>query len=175
MSQTTTDPGAAERDVGDAIRAVGSHFRRFPETARITDSAASATLSGGLRCRVTGPQGWGLETDMHPRFGGEGTAALPSWVLRGAIASCTATTIAMRAAELDVALSELVVEVDSDTDLRGMLGIGGDASAGPLAVRIRVSIEGEASAECLEEIVQWGGSHSPVAVAVADAIEVAVG
>lgn len=160
-------------DVGTSIRAAASHFRVSPESARITDSAATATIDGGLRCRVVGPRGWELSTDMHPTFGGESAAALPSWVLRAAIASCTATTVAMRAAELDVALSGVTVEVDSDTDLRGMLGIG-EARCEPHQVRVAISLEGDASRECLEGIARWGAARSPVGAAVQRPVEVSV-
>lgn len=162
-----------DTDIGTSIRAAASHFRVSPESARITDSTATATIDGGLRCRVAGPNGWELWTDMHPTFGGESAAALPSWVLRAAIASCTATTVVMRAAELDVELTDVSVEVESDTDLRGMLGIG-QARSEPLQVRVRISLEGDASRECLEDIARWGAERSPVGATIERPVEVSL-
>ncbi len=157
--------------VREAVRAFTSYLEANPAAGRITDVAASATLVDDVGCQVTGPRGWQLTTDMPRQLGGEASAALPSWVLRAAVASCTTTTIAMRAAELCIALSELTVEVDGETDIRGFLAVYEDAPVPPLEVRVRVSISGDASAERLRDLVDWSLARSTVTQAIAQSVK----
>jgi uncharacterized OsmC-like protein len=127
------------------------------------DAAAVATLEEGLRCRAEGPNGAALFSDMPESIGGGGSAPTPGWLLRAALANCDATVIAMRAAQLGVALTRLEVTVESDSDDRGMFGLGDGIPAGPQAMRIRVVIAAEgASAGQLRQIVEWAEAHSPV-------------
>lgn len=89
-----------------------------------------ARLVDGLRCEITGPYAEKVTTGMPPAIGGAGSAPSPGWLFRGALASCTATVIAMRAAKLGVALKVLEVTLETDCDHRGMLGLDGKVSAG---------------------------------------------
>lgn len=142
-----------------------------PEKALVTDKPAVATVQSGLACRVEGPSGAVLFTDMPLGVGGGASAPSPGWFLRAALASCDATVIAMRAAQVGVALSKLEVTADSTSDSRGILGVGEGVRPGPLEMRVRVSIAAEgASAEQLRAIVEWAEAHSPVGDAVRRAI-----
>lgn len=121
-----------------------------------------ARLVEGLQCEVTGPYGERLITDMPPAMGGKASGPNPGWLLRAAMASCTATVIAMRAAKLGVALEMLEVVVESESDARGILGLDDRVSAALRAMRTRVKIRGHADAQSLREIVAWAEAHSPV-------------
>jgi uncharacterized OsmC-like protein len=102
---------------------------------------------------------------------GGGSAPTPGWLIRAALASCAATTIAMRAAELEIELSRLEVTAESETDMRGLLAVGNGVQPGPASVRLRVKLEAEGvDPERLEELVEWGDSHSPVGDCVRRAI-----
>jgi hypothetical protein len=69
----------------------------------------------------------------------------------------------MRAAKLGVALGSLEVTVETDSDLRGILGLDESVSAGHGPVRIKVKIGAPtASPDVLREIVAWSDRHSPV-------------
>ena len=70
-----------------------------------------------------------MTTDMPTSVGGGNTAPSPGWQLRAAEASCVATLIAMRAAQVGVALAKVEVTVDLESNDWGILGIG-DESAG---------------------------------------------
>ena len=105
-------------------------------------------------------------TDMPPAMGGAAAAPNPGWLLRGALASCTATVIAMRAAKLGVELHTLEVLVESESDTRGMLGMDDTISAGLAGIRTRVKIAGNAPPETLRDIVSWADAHSPVGCTV---------
>jgi uncharacterized OsmC-like protein len=140
--------------------------------ARPKNLPATARLTEGLCCELSGPYNERLVTDMAPAMGGSASGPNPGWLLRGAIASCTATVIAMRAAKLGVALSNLEVTVETDSDLRGILGLDENVSAGHGRVRTKVTIGApSASADVLREIVTWADRHSPVTCTVRQAPE----
>ena len=100
-------------EVREAIENMTKVLSEQPQKGR-SKSAATATMETGLRFRVTGPKGEATATDMPPSLGGKGSAPNPGWLLRASLASCNATMIAMRAAQLDITLETLEVTVISD-------------------------------------------------------------
>ena len=137
------------------------------------DRPAVAMMEDGLRCRAEGGDDWAVVTDMPAAVGGGGAAPTPGWLIRAALASCAATTIAMRAAELDIALTRLEVTAESETDMRGLLDVGDDVEPGPVGARLRVRLAADDAAEQrLEELVEWADSHSPVGDCVRRAVQV---
>jgi uncharacterized OsmC-like protein len=152
--------------IHQAIQDARGYLETHPEEARYTDSGAVAELTDGLRVTTTGPADETVVTDMPPSVGGEGTAPSPGWLMRAAIASCTATLVAMRAAQVGVTLAHLRVRVTSESDDRGILGMA-EVPAGPLSVRVVVSMEADgADQRQLETIARWGLDHCPVADAI---------
>jgi uncharacterized OsmC-like protein len=150
--------------IREAIEKTSRTLTEQPEKARSKNVPATARLLDGLRCEVTGPNGETSRTDMPPAMGGTASAPNPAWFLRAALASCTATAIAMRAAKLDVNLTTLEVTVESYSDNRGILGLDDKISAGlsSLATRVKIGAS-DASADRLRELAEWGDCHSPVA------------
>src|SRR5688572_30884264 len=155
--------------VREAIEKLGAAISADPAKARGKNASATARLVEGLECEVTGPHGQRLATDMPPAMGGKASAPNPGWLLRSALASCTATVIAMHAAKLGVTLEVLEVTVESESDNRGLLGLDDAVSAGLAAVRTRVRIAGNVEADTLREIVAWADAHSPVGCTLRDA------
>ena len=163
----------AQSEIAEAISRSRQYLGDSPEKARSRDSMATAVLEDRLRMRVDGPRGWSLVTDMAPGVGGLGSAPPPGWMLRAASAACLASLIAMRAAETGVTLSLLEVEVDSEFDDRGLLGLDDDIPAGPLGLRTVVRVAAENADEpTLHAMVRWADEHSPVHDAVRRAVPV---
>jgi uncharacterized OsmC-like protein len=157
--------------IDNAIGYLGEH----PGEARYTDSVAVAALQDGLRCTVAGPGGEKVQTDMPPSVGGGGSAPSAGWLFRAALASCTATLIAMRAAQLGVELSGLEVTVDSQSDDRGILGIDDRVPAGPLTIRLHVRLASTGAEHSrLQELADWGVGHCPVSDATQRAVPLTV-
>jgi uncharacterized OsmC-like protein len=166
-------------EIAESITKARTALASKPEAGPAPDRPASALVEDGLRCRVEGPDGWLLVTDMPAGVGGGASAPSPAWLVRAAWASCSATAIAMRAAELGIELSRLEVTAESETDMRGLLGIDG-VQAGPQTARMLVEIAADgADEQQLRELVEWANRHSPVCDALTRAIpaelEVAVG
>ena len=165
--------------ISDALQKIGDVFVADPEKARAKGVPATARLVEGLRFEVTGPSGERVLTDMPAAMGGAASAPAPGWLLRAAIASCTATVVAMRAARLGIELAALDVTVESEADQRGLLGLDEKVSAAFTTLRVKVKIGAERVApDELRALATWGDDHSPVACTVrespATAVEVEV-
>jgi uncharacterized OsmC-like protein len=156
--------------IASAWNSLGENTRAHPEKARAKYAPATATLESGLKCRVTGPSGERIETDMPPALGGAGAGPNPGWFFRASLAACCATVIAAQAARLGIDLTKLEVTVEGEGDHRGMLGVEDTISAGHSTMRTNVRISAQnATSEQLEELVQWAAAHSPVGCTVRDA------
>lgn len=155
--------------VSEAIDKLRSSIAADPSKARAKNAPATARLVNGLQCELKGPYGERVLTDMPPAMGGAASGPNPGWLMRGAIASCTATVIAMRAAHDGIELGELEVSVETDSDLRGILGMDQSVSAGHHAIRMNVKIGSpSASPEALRALVEWAEAHSPVGCTIKD-------
>mgnify|MGYP000197397791 CR=1 FL=1 len=161
----------------DAIRATiegaGAYLTEHPDEARYTDSVARASVESGLRVIVDGPAGERLETDMPASVGGAGAATSPGWYLRAAVAACVTSLATMRAAQLGLAGFRCRVEVDSESDDRGILGLDPSVPAGPLSMRIGFELSADGvGLERLEEVAVWAVEHCPASDAVRRAVPV---
>lgn len=149
--------------IRDAIEAASAYLTAHPEEARYRDGYARARLADRLAVDVEGPGDERLRTDMPRGIGGTAQAPSPGWHFRAATASCVATLIGIRAASLGIELGPVEVVVDSESDDRGILGLDDEIPAGPLSVRIAVTIKAAAQEEALlKALVQWAVDHCPI-------------
>jgi uncharacterized OsmC-like protein len=162
-------------EIREALEKATRYLTEHPDDARSTDSLATAVLESGLRVRISGPANESAVTDMVPSVGGKGSAPSPGWLFRAALASCVATLIAMRAAQLGRSVDGVKVLVDSESDDQGILGIDPSVPAGPLSVRIRVNLSANGTdAGDVSELVTWAVDHCPVVDAVRRPVRVDV-
>ncbi|CAA9435846.1 MAG: hypothetical protein AVDCRST_MAG51-2928 [uncultured Ramlibacter sp.] len=158
-----------------ALERVEAGFTAKPQMALQSDAPARAVFAGGLAAQVLHPQGHSLRTDMPAPMGGTGEQVTSGWLMRAALASCTSTMIAMRAARLGIEFTRLEVVVKSRTDARGMLGLDDAVPAGPLDIDVSVIIDAPGVPEpVLAELVDWADRHSPVASALRRSMDVRV-
>ena len=150
--------------IQNSVNGVIAYLKENPKDALSNSPPITAVMEGGLRCRATGDNGQSVVTDMPQAVGGEGSAPSPGWLSRAALATCDATRIALRAAELGISLDTLEVTTDSVDDDRGLFGIDKSVRAGSLSLRTRVKIGAAGVGEkVLWEIVDYAVTHSPVA------------
>jgi len=150
--------------IQNSVNDVITYLKENPKDALSTSAPVTAVMESGLRCRATGEKGESIVTDMPQAVGGGGSAPSPGWLARAALATCDATRIALRAAELGIALDTLKVMTDSVDDDRGLFGIDKSVRAGSLSLRTRVTIgAADVSEDVLREIVDYAVTHSPVA------------
>ena len=145
-------------NVRNALERAKLVFVERPAAARKSNTSATASLISGLRCEITGPDGEPATTDMHKPMGGEGSSPNPGWLLRASMASCTATAVAMRAAVLGIGIDKLEVGVHSESDARGLLGIG-DVSAELSNIRMEIKTgANDATTQQLDEWARWAAA-----------------
>lgn len=154
--------------IQEAVARASAYLADHPNEARYRDAAANARLTTGLRVDVTGPGGETLRTDMPRGIGGGATEPSPGWFFRAAAAACVASLIAIRAAATDKQILSCEVQVDSESDDRGILGLDDQVPAGPLAMRIEITIEapGMQRADRVA-LARWAVDHCPVTESMA--------
>lgn len=158
-----------------AMEAATAYVGEHADEARYTDSPAVARVIDGLRIRVEGPGGEVLETDMPAGVGGSGAHPSPGWFMRAAVASCVASLATMRAAQLGWTGFSVEVDVDSESDDRGILGMDASVPAGPLSMRVALRMSADAiGLDGLEELAVWAVDHCPVSDAIKRGVPVHV-
>lgn len=154
-----------------AIEGASAYLTDHPDEARYTDSIARARIESGLLVVVEGPAGERLETDMPAAVGGAGSVPSPGWYLRAAVAACVASLATMRAAQLGWTGFRCAVDVDSESDDRGILGLDASVPGGPLSMRIALDLAADGiGLDGLEELAVWAVEHCPVSDAIRRAV-----
>ncbi len=162
-------------EIADAVERASAYLSEHPDEARYRDSVARARLGSGLRAEVTGPGGEALSSDMPKGIGGGALAPSPGWYLRAAAASCVAALIGIRAAATGLALppGAVEVEVDSESDDRGILGLDDTIPAGALSMKVVVAlVNASVDREAFEEVARWAIDHCPVTDTVRRAVPI---
>jgi uncharacterized OsmC-like protein len=160
-----------EQSIREAIDNVSKAIATNPDKARVKNATAIASLKSELAFAITGPNGETVVTGMPKAIGGGGEVPQPGWLLRAALASCTGTVIAMRAAKLGITLDKLEVKVDSQSDNRGLLGLDDSVSAALIGLCTIVNVRAvNATPADLQALVKWADAHSPVACTLRSAL-----
>ncbi len=98
---------------------------------------------------------------------GDNTAPAPGEIVLSALGGCLAVGITAVATWKQVKLSHLEIFLEGDIGNPAAWGAGGAEMLPPQmgfqAIRVKVAIEGEATREQLDEIVQHANVYSPVA------------
>jgi len=126
------------------------------------DTAVSkAKIVDGLACQIT-EGNWKFSVDMPEAIGGNNTAPTPGVYGRGALGSCLAIGYMMKAAELNIPIKNLEVEVQADFDDGALLGTADkNIPPGYLEVRYTITIESDAPEETIMHLLDEGDKHSP--------------
>jgi uncharacterized OsmC-like protein len=162
-------------EIRESMQGAVQYLTAHPDEARYTDSFARARLGEALRVEVEGPGGERIRTDMPAGIGGRAEEPSPGWLFRAAVASCVASTIGMEAAREEAMLTSLEVEVDSESDDRGILGMDESVPAGPLSMRVRIRARADGTDETrLRQILERGAARCPVCDATKRAVDVSL-
>jgi uncharacterized OsmC-like protein len=135
---------------------------------------AEGSWKGGTHCQsaVAGFFGAGSEmkhattflTDSdHPAvLCGEDRGPTPVEHLLHALAGCLAAGVANISAARGVKLDSVTCQVEGDMDLRGILGLSDEVRNGFQAIRVTMSIKGDASDDKLRQIAEQSRARSAV-------------
>lgn len=162
------------QDLAAALKRVQTALQDGTKAGLRDDPPATARWQGGTRVATGHADGTQVATDMPTRLGGSGDLMTPGWLFRASVASCAATSIALAAVADGIELATLEVQVDSRSDLRGLLGMpdgdGNAVYAGPSDMRLSVRIGAPGVApERLRAAVEAALGRSPVPGAVRSA------
>jgi len=160
-------------DIAAAMERVKTVLSRRPDMGLHDDATATARWDGGTRIVASHANGARVATDMPVEMGGTGDQVSPGWLFRAGMASCAATTIAMKAAEAGIELTALEVKALSRSDTRGFLGLretsGKEVSASPIDIRLHVTLTAPGvSTERLRTLVEDCRKFAPICGAVAN-------
>jgi uncharacterized OsmC-like protein len=131
---------------------------RRPALGRKTD-VTRVRLHDGLTCEIEDGD-WKLTADLATKSGGNGLGPTPGVFGRAALGSCLAMCYVMWAAELGVPLTEVEVEVQADSDARGMYGVA-HTPPGYQELRYIVSVTSPAAEADIMRILDTAEAHSP--------------
>jgi uncharacterized OsmC-like protein len=169
--------------IARALAALEQHISNHPGSALHANLPARATWDAAevgypaLAVRLAAPNAAGpswvqlMCSDMGPEFGSGHAGPSPAWLFRASVAACAVSCIVLHAARSGVTLTRVVCEVDSQSDLRGLLGMLDEGcepvSAGPRNLRLRVRARAPHSTDAeLRALVRAALRCSPVQRAV---------
>src|ERR1022692_1791256 len=109
--------------------------------------SSKACITNGLTCEIQ-EDSWKFIADMPESVGGNSKGPTPGVYGRAALGSCLAIGYMMKAAEMNVVINHLEVEVRADYDDGALLGTAEkNIPPGYLEVRYSVNIESDAPKE----------------------------
>jgi uncharacterized OsmC-like protein len=127
-------------------------YRQTPEAALIT-LRAQGRLADGVSCKVeTGKAP--VVAGLHRATGGSGLSACSGDMLLEALVACAGVTLAAVATALGIALRDGTVHAEGDLDFRGTLGLSKDVPVGFQKIRLRFTVDTDASEAELDTLVR---------------------
>jgi uncharacterized OsmC-like protein len=122
---------------------------------------SKARITNGLTCQIQ-EGNWKFIADMPESVGGNGKGPTPGVYGRAALGSCLAIGYMMKAAEMNIVINHLEVEVQADYDDGALFGTTEkNIPPGYLEVRYSVNIESDAPEEKIISMLNEADAHSP--------------
>ena len=151
---------------------IKDRYKREPGAALIT-LRAEGRIGEGIACRVDTGRAL-VEAGLHPATGGSGLQACSGDMLLEALVACAGVTLKAVATAIGVELRDASVSAEGDLDFRGTLGVAKDAPVGFRAIRLRFTLDTDASAEQRAKLVELTERYCVVLQTLRSAPNVAV-
>jgi uncharacterized OsmC-like protein len=159
LAQNGIKAMATENTLQSIVERAAAAVTLRPAIGQGTDTTA-VHLRTGTTCDVEeGP--WQIVADLDPELGGSHRHPGPGFLLRAALGTCFAQTVALWAAKLGVPVDQLDVEVVGHHDARGLLGVDGTAPRFT-GLRYRITVESPAPEDDVQRVLDAARAHSPV-------------
>ncbi|HEY0715153.1 MAG TPA: OsmC family protein [Polyangia bacterium] len=126
-------------------------------------------LRDGLACQVEFAGGTAI-VDLSPDDGGTGAGPAPDELARASLAAALAQSYRLWAARLDVPLNEIEVEVVSEHDARGRLGVSDEVAVGWQSLHVAVTAFTHAPEEDVRSMVALANRRSPLLANLSPAV-----
>jgi len=140
----------------DTLRALQTplkeRYREEPEAALIT-LRAKGRLGENVTCKIETGKAL-VAAGLHPATGGTGFSACSGDMLLEALVACAGVTLNAVATSPGIELRDAVLDAEGDLDFRGTLGVAKDAPVGFRDIRLRISLDSDASEEQLATLMR---------------------
>lgn len=126
----------------------------------VSKGKSTIRITDGTTCTIEG-SGWTLTGDVGTAAGGNNAGPGPGVFERAALGSCLAIGYAQQAAVMDVPIEGIEVEIETEFDARGMLGID-DRPPGFTKIIYNVHITSSAPEADVLSVIDAADKYSPV-------------
>jgi uncharacterized OsmC-like protein len=173
MSTTETD-GTVRNGVDtatlfatlDAVKAAPEaaafQFRTRNEWVSGTHSRSTIGDFFGVGEERSHERTWVFDADHPALLVGKDNGPTPVEFLLHSLAACLTAGLANIAAARGVTLTSVRTTVEGDIDLNGILGLDPEVRNGYQAITVRMTVEGDAPAETLRDLVERSRARSAV-------------
>jgi uncharacterized OsmC-like protein len=127
-------------------------YREAPEDALVTLSA-EGRIAEGVSCKIETGKGLVL-AGLHPATGGNGQAACSGDMLLEALVACAGVTLNAVATAIGIELRDATLRAEGDLDFRGTLGVSKEARVGFQNIRLRFTLDTDATEEQLATLLR---------------------
>jgi uncharacterized OsmC-like protein len=127
-------------------------YRQTPDAALIT-LKAQGRLGEGVSCKIETGKGL-VVAGLHPATGGTGLSACSGDMLLEALAACAGVTLNAVATALGIALRDASIQAEGDLDFRGTLGLSKEVPVGFQNIRLKITLDTDASEEQLATLLR---------------------
>jgi uncharacterized OsmC-like protein len=127
-------------------------YRTEPKTAMLT-LRAQGRLGEGVSCKIE--TGKALVTaGLHPATGGDGLAVCSGDMLLEALVGCAGVTLNAVATAIGITLRDASLQAEGDLDFRGTLGVSKEVPVGFQAIRLKFTLDTDATEEQLDSLLR---------------------
>jgi uncharacterized OsmC-like protein len=127
-------------------------YREAPEAALIT-LRAIGRLGEGVTCSIETGRAVAV-AGLHPATGGNGLNACSGEMLLEALVACAGVTLNAVATALGIELRDATLQAEGDLDVRGTLGLAKEVPVGFQRIRLRFTLDTDASEEQLATLLR---------------------
>lgn len=145
-------------------------YRAAPDAALVT-LKASGRLGEGVTCKIETGKAL-VAAGLHPATGGNGLSACSGDMLLEALVACAGVTLNAVATALGIELRDATLEAEGDLDFRGTLGVSKEVPVGFLNIRLRISLDTDASDEQIATLIRLTERYCVVYQTLAHAPEI---
>ncbi len=95
-----------------------------------------------------------MEAGLHPATGGSGNSVCSGDMLLEALVACAGVTLNAVATSLGIELRDALLQAEGDLDFRGTLGVDKAAPVGFQDIRLKVTLDTDATHEQLATLLR---------------------
>ena len=152
---------------------IKERYKSDPSAAVITLKAKGSIDNEGLTCKVETGRALAV-AGLHPATGGSGLELCSGDMLLEALVACAGVTIKAVSTALSIPVKSGTVSAEGDLDFRGTLGVAKDAPVGFREIRLRFSLETDATQEQLDQLLKLTERYCVVYQTIAKGPPVAI-